>query len=121
MTDDERREVLARYLAACESLDPNRISACFSEDAVLVDPEGRAAGRPAIRAYFERVYSGLSKLMLTTRPIYWCGSLAACEWEGEAIGRDGRAIVYRGIDTFAIGTGAITQLTAYWNPETVSG
>jgi steroid delta-isomerase len=111
---------LTDYLKACESLEPKKIASCFSELAVVRDPDGGVEGKADIVEYFARLYAPLAKLELTARPVYWCGGAAACEWSGQAAYKDGRRVEYCGIDTFEFDDNQlICRLVAYWDPDSL--
>lgn len=51
---------LRQYLEASERLDPVRAAACFADDAEILGPEGRFAGRASIDAYLRWSLSRLT-------------------------------------------------------------
>lgn len=47
--------VLAEYFAAANTDDPDRVAACFAQDALVHDEGGDYRGRGAIRSWAEEV------------------------------------------------------------------
>ena len=111
--------LLTRYLAACETLDLDIISRCFSPRAVVIDPTSpHARGRLQIRAYFGAIYDELASLRLTTSPLYWQGAEIACRWQGVARRKDGKVIEYEGVDVFRLNdVPLISRMQAFWDPK----
>ena len=111
---DTPREVVERYFAAERRLDSDAVMACFDEDAVLVGPDGtRHAGRTAIRAFYESLYTGLERLDVWTVDDVTAGASAAIEWEANVIGRDG-AKHLRGVNVVATHDGLVAELRVYF-------
>ena len=111
--------LLARYLAACETLDLGVITSCFAPRAIVIDPTSpRARGRPQIRTYFGSLYDDLASLRLTTSPLYWQGAEIACRWQGVAQRKDGKVIAYEGVDVFRLNDAPlIARMQAFWDPK----
>ena len=71
LEEHQARELAEHWVRAWNSHDLDRIMAHYADDVVLIspvaarildNPSGRVAGKPALRAYFERalgVYPGL--------------------------------------------------------------
>lgn len=111
--------LLTRYLAACQTLDLDKICGCFAPRAVVIDPTSPVIrGRPLIRNYFSALYDDLAALRLTTSPLYWQGDEIACRWQGVARRKDGKVIEYEGIDVFRLTTAPlISRMQAFWDPK----
>ncbi len=111
--------LLTRYLAACQTLDLDIITACFAPRAVVMDPTSPGArGRAQIRTYFGALYNDLANLRLVTSPLYWQGAEIACQWKGVAQRKDGLVIEYEGIDVFRLTKAPlIIRMQAFWDPK----
>ena len=60
VAESRAQATLREYLEASEQLDPVRAAACFADDAEILGPEGRFAGRASIDAYLRWSLSRLS-------------------------------------------------------------
>lgn len=111
--------LLNRYLVACQTLDLDIITACFSPGAVVIDPTSPlVTGRTQIKAYFRALYEDLAALQLTTSPLYWQAAEIACRWEGVAQRKDGQVIRYEGVDVFSLSSAPlISRMQAFWDPK----
>lgn len=111
--------LLARYLAACETLDLDIITSCFAPRAIVIDPTSpRARGRKQISTYFGSLYDELASLRLTASPLYWQGAEIACRWQGVAQRKDGGVIEYEGVDVFRLNdVPLISRMQAFWDPK----
>ena len=111
--------LLARYLAACETLDLDLITGCFAPRAIVIDPTSpRVRGRLQIRTYFASLYDELASLRLTTSPLYWQRAEIACRWQGVAQRKEGQMIEYEGVDVFRLTmTPLISRMQAFWDPK----
>ncbi len=111
--------LLTRYLAACQTLDLDIITACFAPRAVVIDPTSPTVrGRARIKSYFGALYDDLASLRLTTSPLYWQGDEIACRWQGVARRKDGKGIEYEGVDVFRLTSAPlISRMQAFWDPK----
>ena len=111
--------LLTRYLAACQTLDLDRIASCFAPHAVVIDPTSpRIRGRTQIKRYFRSLYDDLAALRLMTSPLYWQGAEIACRWQGVAQRKDGSVIEYEGVDVFRLSDAPlISRMQAFWDPK----
>ena len=74
--------VVERYFAAEHRLDPVAAAACFTDDAVLVEPNGRRhVGRLAIKVFYETLYAGIDQLDVWVVDEVTAGARAAIEWQ----------------------------------------
>lgn len=60
VAESRAQATLREYLEASEQLDPVRAAACFADDADILGPEGRFAGRASIEAYLRWSLSRLT-------------------------------------------------------------
>jgi len=110
--------ILDRYLAACQTLDYDLITSCFTETAEVRDPVGSYKGRREVHAYFAGIYSELAALEFKLGKLYWYENNCAIQWEGRATQRDGMVKHYEGIDVFTLRPdGLISSMQAYWDPS----
>ena len=78
MTRDEATTYAARWAAAWNSRDIERVLASFSEDITFVSPTALAVvgtptirGKPALRAYWELAMSRIGTLRFTVKRVMW--------------------------------------------------
>jgi ketosteroid isomerase-like protein len=110
--------ILDRYLAACQTLDYDLITSCFTETAKVRDPAGTYNGRHEVHAYFAGIYRELVALEFKLGKLYWRANSCAVQWEGRATQRDGVVKHYEGIDVFTLRPdGYISDMQAYWDPS----
>lgn len=60
VSEEVIRAAIAECRAAMCALDVDRVLACFAEEAEVVSPDGRYAGREQVGAYVRWLYSRLS-------------------------------------------------------------
>lgn len=92
---------------------------CFAEDAVSYDPVGGPAltGHAALRQFFQGLAGAFTKVSLTEDHVFVSGNGAAVKFTGRGTGKNGREVVFEGIDVFEINEdGKIQRLWGYWDP-----
>ena len=106
--------VVERYFAAEHRLDPEAAAACFTDDAVLVEPDGRRhAGRPAIKVFYETLYAGIDRLDVWVVDEVTAGPRAAIEWEADVADQNG-ATRLRGVNIVAVRDGHFSEAHVYF-------
>ena len=80
LEESQARELAEHWVRAWNSHDLDRIMAHYADDVVLIspvavrilgDPSGRVAGKPALRAYFERGLAAYPKLQFELVDLMW--------------------------------------------------
>src|SRR6266852_1625851 len=101
---DQTRQVIGEYFAALRAMDPDAWSNTFAEDAVSHDPLGAPPhnGRAALRQFLAGVVSLFETFGLTEDQIFVNGNQAAVKWTGRGKGKNGRSVVFEGIDVIQV-------------------
>ncbi len=116
-TPDQLRNVIASYVAALNTRDPDAIAALFAEDAVQADPASSPPnrGRDAVRAFFTTSIEASDGWTFTAKTVHTCGDHVAIDFE-VAVKAAETTMVIDGIEVFAIGDdGLIASVHAYWD------
>ena len=106
----ETTAVLEHHMRALLSGDLEAILDDYTEDSVLISPDGAFKGRRAIRTLFERFVSGLFKpgtyeIFVDARTLE--GDVALIVWHAKCAGAD----IVHGVDTFVVHSGKIAVQT----------
>jgi len=120
MSSESIRETVADYFRAIRAMDTDAWLATFAEDAVSHDPVGAPAteGHGRLRAFFEGITGAFEKVELFEDSVFVAGDSAAVKWTGRGTGKNGRDVVFEGIDVFEINAdNKIQTLRAYWDPS----
>lgn len=120
MSPDVIRSVVARYFAATRAMDAEAWVSCFAEEATSHEPAAPAPleGRAALRQFFQGITAAFEKVGLTEDHVFVSGNEAAVKFTGRGVGKNGRAVVFEGIDVFEINDrGEIQTVWGYWSPE----
>ena len=80
------RDVVDRYFAAWNSLDPSAYRACFSEDAVVHDPYGATSlqGAAALLEFFCGIAKALQEVTVAVDDMYVAGNRVAVVFKARA-------------------------------------
>ena len=106
--------VVERYFAAEHRLDPDEAAACFTDDAVLVEPNGRRhVGRLAIKVFYETLYAGIDQLDVWVVDEVTAGARAAIEWQADVADQNG-ATRLRGVNIVAVRDGHFSEAHVYF-------
>jgi steroid delta-isomerase len=118
MSTELIHKAVADYFAATRAMDAEAWVRTFAEDATSYDPAAPpATGHDALRQFFEGIAGAFSQVGLTEDNVFVGDKSAAVKWTGRGVGRNGREVVFEGIDVFEINdSGKIQTLRAYWNP-----
>ena len=111
--------VVARYFAATRAMDLEAWVACFAENATSYEPAAPAplCGHAALRQFFLGLAGAFQKVGLTEDQVFVTGNRAAVKFTGRGTGKNGREVVFEGIDVFEINeSGKIQTMWGYWNP-----
>lgn len=111
--------VVAQYFAAIRRMDPDAWVACFTEQATSFEPGASAPlqGHAALRQFLVGVLGAFQKLGLTEDHVFSSGDRVAVKFTGRGTGKNGRQVVFEGIDVFEINQdGKIQTMWGYWDP-----
>ena len=111
--------VVAQYFAAIRRIDPDAWVACFTEQATSFEPGASAPlqGHAALRQFLVGVLGAFQKLGLTEDHVFSSGDRVAVKFTGRGTGKNGRQVVFEGIDVFEINQdGKIQTMWGYWDP-----
>ncbi|MBW4519219.1 MAG: nuclear transport factor 2 family protein [Scytolyngbya sp. HA4215-MV1] len=112
--------VIKTYFSATRHLDVDTWLDTFAEDAVSYDPVGSTplCTSDEKRQMFEGIADLFERVGFAEDFVAIAGNEAAVKWTGRGIAKDGREIVFEGIDVFIINdAGKIQTLYRYWNPN----
>ncbi|MDQ6662863.1 MAG: nuclear transport factor 2 family protein [Acidobacteriota bacterium] len=115
-------QAVAEYFAALRAMDADRWVNTFASDAVSHDPVGVPPhhGHAALRQFLTGVLSLFQTVGLTEEHIFIAGNSAAVKWNGQGVGRNGRAVTFEGIDVIDCDAeGKIATVRAFWDPGPV--
>ena len=109
---------VARFGAAWEAWDLDRIVACLADDAVFETtgpaPDGeRVQGKEAIRALWQRMFDETQDASFTFEDSTICGDRATCRWQFAWTNGDGSRGHVRGVDVIGVADGRITEKLSY--------
>jgi steroid delta-isomerase len=119
MTSDGIQAAVAKYFAATRAMDLNAWLGCFAENAVSYDPVGGPPlhGHAALHQFFLGIAGVFTKVGLTEDHVFINGNRAAVKFTGRGSGKNGREVVFEGIDVFEFNDqGTIQTFWGYWNP-----
>jgi steroid delta-isomerase len=119
MAPDNPQSVVGRYFAATRAMDLEAWIACFAENAISHEPAAPVPlqGHTALRQFFQGLAGAFQKVGLTEDHVFVTGNKVAVKFTGRGIGKNGREVVFEGIDVFEINDrGTIQTMWGYWNP-----
>lgn len=122
MASETIQAVVAQYFAATRHMDPDAWVSCFAEHATSYEPAAPAPlqGHAALRQFFLGIAGSFRKLGVTEDHVFVLGNRAAVKFTGRGIGKNGREVVFEGIDVFEVNeSGKIETMWGYWNPATM--
>lgn len=119
MAPETIRAAVAQYFAAIRLMDPDAWVACFAEQATSYEPGAPAPlqGHAALHQFFLGVVGAFQNVGLTEDHVFVSGNRVAVKFTGHGVGKNGRAVVFEGIDVFEINQdGKIHTMWGYWDP-----
>jgi steroid Delta-isomerase len=119
MNTTETPKLIQDYFAATRAMDVEGYLSAFALDAINHDPVGGTPlkGHDAMRQFFMGIVDLFERVGLTEEFVIVAGNEVAVKWRGEGISRNGKAVIFEGIDIFELNSdGLIQTLKAYWNP-----
>jgi steroid delta-isomerase len=120
MSSESIRETVADYFKAIRAMDADAWLATFAENAVSHDPVGAppAEGHAALRQFFEGIAGAFETVEMFEDSVFIAGDSAAVKWTGRGTGKNGRNVIFEGIDVFEIGAdNKIQKMWGYWDPS----
>mgnify|MGYP003479676513 FL=1 len=119
MTSENVPAVVARYFCAIGEMDADAWAACFAQQGTSYEPGSPTPlqGRTALRQFLAEVLGAFEKITMTQDHVFLSGNRVAVKFTGRGTGKNGRAVVFEGIDVFEINQeGKIQTMWGYWNP-----
>ena len=119
MTTTAIPKLIQDYFAATRAMDVEAYLAAFAHDAINYDPVGGEPlnGHEAMRQFFMGIVGLFDRVGLTEEFVTVAGNEVAVKWKGEGISKNGKAVIFEGIDIFELNSeGLIQTLKAYWDP-----
>jgi steroid delta-isomerase len=114
------QRAVAGYFAATRAMDVDAWLATLAADAVSHDPVGGApvVGHQGLRQFFDTIAALFETLALTEDQVFVAGNCAAVKFTGRGVGKNGREVVFGGIDVFEVNEhGLIQKVWGYWDPS----
>ncbi len=114
MTDNS----ISNYFTALSHIDRSSYLACFSPDAVVMDPYG---GRPLqgtdeLNKFMDGMQHTWSDFSMSPGESFAAGDRVAINWTVKAKAKNGKSAEFSGINVFTINDdGLISRLEAYWD------
>ena len=112
-------KVVKAYFAALRAMDQQAWVNTFAQDAISYDPVGAppTAGHEKLGEFFQTVTAAFKEVGLTEDQVFVAGNGAAVKWTGRGVSKQGKKVLFEGIDIFEVNeAGKIQTLHAYWNP-----
>jgi steroid delta-isomerase len=111
--------VVSKYFAAIRAMDPDAWVACFTEQATSFEPGAPVPlqGHAALRQFLGGVLGAFQQIGLTEDHVFSSGNRVAVKFTGRGTGKNGRGVIFEGIDVFEISReGKIQTMWGYWDP-----
>ena len=118
MSPDPTRRTIVAFYAATRAMDPDALVATFAPDALHEDPIGTPpySGHAGVRRFFAGITDAFSTFGLTEDFVSVVGNAAAVKWTARGTGKNGRAVIFEGIDVIELNDASLIQhLRAYWD------
>ena len=119
MTSENVPAVVARYFSAIGEMDPDAWAACFAQQGTSYEPGSPTPlqGRTALRQFLVNVLGAFQTIAMIEDHVFQSGNRVAVKFTGHGTGKNGRTVVFEGIDVFEINQeGKIQTVWGYWNP-----
>ncbi|MCB8965338.1 MAG: nuclear transport factor 2 family protein [Chloroflexota bacterium] len=118
MASSTDKTAVDRYFLALNSMARDAYLACFSEDALVMDPYG---GRPlqgvaGLHKFMDGMERTWSSFTMTPDAPFVAADRVAVSWRCTATAKSGKVANFAGIDVFTLNeNGLISQLEGYWD------
>ena len=119
MPPDVVARTIRAYFAALRAMDQDAWVDTFAVDAISHDPVGSPPirGHQKLAEFFQSLAGAFKEVGLTEDHVFIAGNGAAVKWTGRGTSKQGKTVLFEGIDVFELNEeGKIQQLRAYWNP-----
>lgn len=119
MMDETIPAAVRQYFAAIGRIDADAWVSCFDEKGISYEPGAAAPlqGRAALRQFLVEVLGAFASITMTADHVFQSGNRVAVKFTGRGTGKNGRSVLFEGIDVFEINqTGKIQTMWGYWNP-----
>lgn len=119
MTDEMIPAAVRQYFTAIGKMDADSWASCFAEEGTSYEPGAPALlkGRAALREFLVGVLGAFDKIAMTEDHVFQSGNRVAVKFTGRGTGKNGRSVLFEGIDVFEINqAGKIQTMWGYWNP-----
>lgn len=106
------------YRQALNGRDQAAYVACFTEDAVLLDPYGPRAleGVDGLQRFFKGFEQTWATFTMTFAEPHSSGDRVAVAWSVTAVAHNGHDAAFSGINVFTVNAdGKISRLEGYWD------
>jgi steroid delta-isomerase len=119
MSPEVVAQTVRSYFEAFRAMDQKAWVNTFATDAISYDPVGSPAirGHGKLAEFFQSIAGAFQEVGLTENHVFIAGNGAAVKWTGRGTSKQGKAVLFEGIDVFEMNeSGKIQLLRAYWNP-----
>ena len=113
------KRVVAAYFAAVRAMDCREFVAVFADDALTFDPDTASPvqGHAELQAFFRALCAHFQALNEVEDAAFFAHDGAAVKWTAYGVLKDGRPLVFEGIDVFEVNEqGTIQTLWTYRDP-----
>lgn len=110
---------MRQYFRAIGDMDAESWVSCFDELGLSYEPGLPAPlkGHAALRQFIVEVLGAFETITLTADHGFQSGNRFAVKFTGRGTGKNGRTVLFEGIDVFEINeAGKIQTMWGYWNP-----
>ena len=119
MMDETIPTAVRQYFVAIGKMDVDAWVSCFAEDGTSYEPGAPAPlqGRAALRQFLVEVLGAFETITMMEDHVFQYGNRVAVKFTGRGTGKNGRQVIFEGIDVFEINqAGTIQTMWGYWNP-----
>ena len=119
MSPQAMQQCIKDYFSALSNKDCDAWLATFANDGANHDPAGSPpnVGHAALRQYFLTVSASFASVEISADEFLLQANRAAVTWSANAVGHNGRAVRFSGIDVFEMNAaGTIQTLWGFWDP-----
>jgi ketosteroid isomerase-like protein len=123
MTQDDLMTLAARFLAAWNAQDVERVLACYTDDFAYRDPNtrGDVRGAPAMRRYLTKLFAAWD-MHWSVREVFPLADAEGCTFLWRAsFRRGGAAIELDGADLVVLRDGKIARNDVYFDRAPLEG
>ncbi|MGS0688641.1 nuclear transport factor 2 family protein [Nakamurella sp. GG22] len=107
------QEVISDHLASLAKRDVSLIVQDYTDDAILISPQGAVEGLAGVEAFYTQALGGLPDLDVTVTSSVFGGDALLARWTARA----SAGKVDDGVDTFVFSAGKIRLQTSWFTIE----